>query len=326
MADNQILTDAFTAYCAERGITLTADSFSYAHTTGITASAPGLVNKLCPDLKTDKDGLLDFRELIKLYPRLACRSGGYLRAENFILFAHPYFRRGFYAGNNFAPSLLDFFWGIPNDPLLTPSIALDLDRVQIDLDSGEYMERDTWYGAAFNEDIATIPDEVGKLRPPGEFDDFDLQFHFSSTYSLDIAWATKSSIKTFYAEEFKTDDVITEFEGESYFPARYVHAEYDLEQGHFRHFDGAIHFYTLEEYMERRDSDLNYNRKNSVQIKGKSKKLFKINGILSVKKWTEYVSHFFHGDPLIHEYFEHQIPDRIQRLIAHRRATPSTDQ
>ena len=32
-------------------------------------------------------------------------------------------------------------------------------------------------------------------------------------------------------------------------------------KNYFRHFDGAIHFYTENEYLSRRDSDFNYNSK-----------------------------------------------------------------
>ncbi len=86
-------------------------------------------------------------------------------------------------------------------------------------------------------------------------------------HSLDIKWETKNNIKSFQAEEFKTEEIKIEYENGSFHPVRYIHAEYDLTEKVFRHFDGAIHFYTEDEYYRRRDSDFNFNKKNTTHIK-----------------------------------------------------------
>lgn len=73
--------------------------------------------------------------------------------------------------------------------------------------------------------------------------------------------------------------------------------------------------YTAEEYYGRRDSDFNYNTKESNQIKSQSEKLFKMNGVVDVETWIKFTSHFMTGNPLIFEYFEGKYPENIEEII-----------
>ena len=83
----------------------------------------------------------------------------------------------------------------------------------------------------------------------------------------------------------------------------------------FRHFDGAIHFYTSNEYYQRRDSDFNYNNKNNAKLKASSIKLFKVNGEIDIADWMELTSQYLTGDPLVFEYFEGSFPKYLQKII-----------
>jgi hypothetical protein len=237
-----------------------------------------------------------------------------------MLMAHPYFRRGHYQNNNFAPHFIDVFWGYNKDNI-QKYIAIDSDRVRINVDNRMYMEFDTWYGAKFKNTISDIEDGIVKLRPPLGLESFDIEFFFGNTYSLDIKWTSKHGIKVFQAEEFKADKSRIIKNGNEYYPVKYLHAEFDNQAGTFRHFDGAIHFYTEEEYYQRRDSDFNYNNKNSLQLKTLSQKLFKVNGRVTTEEWINLVSHYLQGDPLIFEYFEGKLPDNIldtvEKLLKH---------
>ena len=259
---NAHLIEAFIAFCKEKGISLTPDNFSYQETIGIIATFPNLVHHIAPTIQRDKEGLVDFTKVSNEYKN-EFFNRGYLCAENYMLMAHPYFRRGFHENANYAPDFVGLFWGI-DDPHIEPSIALDFNRVRINVDSYAYREFDTWYGPKFNKDIATISDGNTKLSPPFDMDDLLILMAFDNAYSLDIKWETKGRIKSFQAEEFKTEKIKITKEGFTYYPVRYVHAEFDLDKNHFRHFDGAIHFYTEEEYYARRKSDFNYNAKNSI--------------------------------------------------------------
>ena len=313
LAENANLINSFQETCLKKGIILKNENFKYLQTIGIVACYPDIVGQLCTDFSKDKEGLLDFNFLSSRFEKRS-RMNGYLYADNFMLMAHPYFRRGHHGINNFAPRFIELFWKL-NQPNITPYISLDYDRVRINVDNVMYLEADTWFGARFNKEISKIDDGIVKLRPPSDIEDFIISFCFADAYSLDIKWETKNGIKSFQAEEFKTDKNKVTRGSEEFFPARYIHAEFDLEKNIFRHFDGAIHFYTPEEYYERRDSDFNYNSKNSHHIKTDSEKLFKMNGIVNVDTWIEFSSHFMTGNPLVFEYFEGKYPDRISEML-----------
>lgn len=309
----------FQDFAAKQGIILSEENFKYIRTIGVVATYPNLLSYLSPAFLKDKEGLLDYQSLCNSFERKRFMPG-YLSAENYRVMAHPYFRRGFHDINNFAPRFIELFWAF-NSPDIQTYISLDYDRVRIDESEFGYMEFDTWFGAKFDRNIESISDGIVKLRPPLDIDQAHISFFFASVYSLDIKWVTKDSIKSFQLEEFKDESVKIHKDGIEYYPVRYIHAEYDLDLGQFRHFDGAIHFYTEDEYFQRRDSDFNHNAK-STQIKTLSQKLFKMNGIIGIDTWIEFTSHFLTGNPLIFEYFEGKYPRHLQEILEKIRSIP----
>jgi len=313
LRDHSKIIENFLDYCNKKSITLTLGNISYIQTIGIIATFPNIVNLLNTSIIMDKEELFDFDMLEKQY-KVNKLFPGYFISENYMIMANPYFRRGHYANNNFCPGFIEMFWpfSIPENEKY---ISLDLNRVRINVDNRKYTEHDSWFGASFNKNIGDIKEEIIKLRPPLELDDLEIDFFFGGTYSLDIKWSSYDKIKVFQLEEFKTHDLKIIKNGTEYFPVRYIHAEYDITTQSFRHFDGAIHFYTQEEYLLRRDQDFNFNNKNKLQLKTLSQKLFKINGAITVENWTKLVSSYLSGNPLIFEYFEGQPPPHIQELL-----------
>lgn len=303
----------FLEFCTTKGLRITSEQVSYIPTIGIVVTFPNLVNLLNAKIKVDKEELVDFDILNKEY-KLQPFFPGYFFAKNYMVMAHTFFRRAYDGANNFNPKFIETYWSFSrnnNDNY----IALDFDRVRINLDNSTYGEHDTWFGANFNQEIENIEDGIIKLRPPLEFDEFDIDFFFGGTYSLDIKWTSYEKIKVFQLEEFKTENCKILKNDIEYFPVKYIHAEYDKELKSFRHFDGAIHFYTVAEYWERRDNDFNYNDKYKTQLKTLSQKLFKINGSIETQEWINLVSNFLSGDPLILEYFNGKLPDYIQIVL-----------
>lgn len=305
--------NSFISFASKLDVKLNKEDFSYCQTVGIIATYPNIVPKLHISLIPDKEGLYNFNDLTKNFEKRTFAKG-YLFFENFVLMASPYFRRSYYFQNGFEPRFIEKFWDL-DIPESNYFIALDLDRVRINIDNKMILEYDTWYGANFHKEIENIPDGNVKLKPPTELDEFDNSIFFSDSFSLDIKWATSKNIKTFQAEEFKTDKIKIHKNKKDYFPVKYIHAEYDLTKKHFRHFDGAIHYYTEEEYYRRRESDFNYNNKSSTHIKTYSEKLFKINGKIPINTWIEFSSHFFSKNPLVIEYFEGKYPAHIIELL-----------
>lgn len=305
--------EAFIKLCSKIGLKLTHENFNYIQTIGIVAKYPDLLFHLKPELEKVDEELVESKSLEKHFEKKVFNSG-MLYSDKFIAMAHPYFRRGMSEFSNFAPRFIDLFWKFKDDNVKT-YIALDANRVRINVDDSAYLELDTWYGASFKEQIEEIPNDVVKIRPPSHLDDTDISFFFNDAYSFDIKWTEKNGIKTFQAEEFKTEKVTVTVDETEYYPVRYIHAEYDIKEKSFRHFDGAIHFYDKDEYYQRRESDLNFNEKIGTHLKAKTYKLFKMNENVSVDTWITFTSHFCTGNPLVFEYFEGKYPDHIQEII-----------
>jgi len=314
LSENSILIENFKDLCLSLGIELTDVNFSYNDIIGIVASYPNLLLHLNNNLKLDKEGLFSFSLLNKVYNKRKIASG-LLYDKNYVALAHPYFRRQFCKDANYAPRFIDLYWHFTNEKI-DLNIALDLDRVRVNTDECVYFERDTWYGAQFNGDILKIQDGPSKLAAPLFLNEFENSFIFKDNYALNINWNTKNKMKVFQAEEFKNERVFLEHENEKFYPARYLHAVYNLDKNCFVHFDGAVHLYTENEYFLRRDSDFNYIFKNDMQIKSKSTKLFKMDGEIPVDIWIEFSSQYFTGNPLIIEYFEGEYPQRIKEILA----------
>lgn len=314
LAKNEDLISAFIEFCKDYDIDLKTTDFDYHPGLGILCNFKTIALKINPTIKLDKEGLVDYGKLTNVFRKEPFYEGS-LYGKNYILFASQYFRRGFGGHNNFAPRFIEHFWKQNfNDNEV--SIALDLDRVRIDVDGPTFIEEDTWYGGKFGEDISKIKDGVTNLRPPQYLNEFELEFLFASAFALDIYWYSYENIKVFQALEFKQPNATIKIKGNSYFPVRYVHAEYDLDRGVFRHFDGAIQFYTEAEYYERRENNFNSKTKGEYQVKSTSKKLFKINGDFSVDDWINFISHFFAKNPLILEYFDGKEPEYLVQYLA----------
>ena len=299
----------FSRFCNKYDVDIQANDFDYIQTIGIITHKKDIIKRIIPDLQVDKDGLVSW-SLIKEKLNNSNHMPGYIGNPNFVVMVHPYFRRGMCFGNNWAPLFVDLFWRL-DDEKIDAYIALDYDHVKVDTDPFWYMEADTWFGAPFDGQIEKIPDGISKLRPPLDLSRNHNNFIFKDAYSLDVKWSTKGNIRTFQALEFKQEDVTIQLDGIIYHPVRYIHAEYDLNKKVFRHFDGAVQHFLSEEYYQRVDMDFNFDNKSSNPFKAKYSKLFKFNGEFSVDFWVEFCSHFYTGNPLIHEYFTGQYPNHV---------------
>lgn len=310
-SDNvQIISDLL----AKSGHEISADNFEYSDPVGLTIRFDNLVSFLAPELKRDKDDLVKCEQLIQLYQKK--NREGYYYTNNYMLMLTPLLRRGMHSVNNWTPLFVTKFWQLELDNIQA-SIALDYDRAKVDVSDYGYAELDTWFGAPFANDITNIKDGISKLKPPTPMD-IETQLVnliFDNKYSLDIKWDTKANIKTFQALEFNNEKVLVEFRGEIFHPVKYTHAEFDLESGLFRHFDGAIHFYTPAEYRTRRDSDFNHTYKSTNLLKAKSQKVFKLDGKICKDIWLDLTSHFFSGNPLIIEYFTGDYPQYVTDFL-----------
>ena len=313
------LIERFILIAAKKGVALDDDSFEYVQTIGIVAKAPGLAKALLGPLPIERDGLLLYNDIAERLPPDPYQAG-YFVGSDYMLMAHPCYRRGMHPNANWAPRFVEILWKFAASNVKT-YIAIDEDRVRIDVDGLAYAERDTWYGAPFNDDVRQIKAGVVKLRPPPDLKQHHLDFFFANAYCLDIKWSDANGIKTFQSLEVKTDNVQIEIDGKTYFPARYLHAEFDVSANRFRHFDGAIQLFSEQEYLQRRESDFNMPAKNFEHIKARSKKMFKLNGPLETGTWVDLCCHFYTANPLTFEYFTGAYPEHITEVLNRIRAS-----
>ncbi|WP_428312783.1 hypothetical protein [Hydrocarboniphaga sp.] len=310
--------EPFLILCKQKGLPVDRSHLDFSHPSGVFATYPGLLRGLLgSEIVPDKDGVFLIRDLLREFS-FGTREGHFY-CPQFVAVAHPHFRRGFHRLNNFYPRFIELFseYVAKRDECF---ISLDPDSVRVDVDHYGYREMDTWYGAPFSEAIENIALGIGKLRPSADVDDSFVQAFFSDAYSLDFKWSEKNGIKTFQALELKTQRVQIQVGDDLFYPARYIHAEYDLSKKVFRHVDGAVQYFDERTYLARRDSDFNFNFKGHLQIKAPSVKLFKINSAVTVSDWVELACQFLSGNPLIFEYFTGAYPKYVNEGIERWRA------
>mgnify|MGYP003809283513 CR=1 FL=1 len=74
-----------------------------------------------------------------------------------------------------------------------------------------------------------------------ENNNFEFLFHENNSHLISYPI---TNIYYLWTLEIKNSDVVLTMEGQDLFPARYLHAEFDLLTGTFRHFDGAVQLFT----------------------------------------------------------------------------------
>jgi hypothetical protein len=87
-------------------------------------------------------------------------------------------------------------------------------------------------------------------------------------------------------------------EGTRAFCCRFAHAEWDLGEEVFSHFDGAVRYYSSDAYAQRYKTDIKrFGKKSDEYVK-----LFRIDAGLRLEDWNELLTRFFVGNELVVEY------------------------
>lgn len=174
LANHADQINSFKEFMSRKGVILTNDNFRYQQTVGIIAIYPNIISHLHLSLLADKEGLFVFNTLLQNFERRFFVNG-YLYGSNFMLMAHPYFRRGLHDINNYAPRFVEFFWNL-DDSKIEKYISLDPSRVRINVDNTTCIELDTWFGAQFNRNIQEVPNGIVKVRPPANLSESLVSF------------------------------------------------------------------------------------------------------------------------------------------------------
>jgi len=167
------------------------------------------------------------------------------------------------------------------------SVRLDpfLNREDKDFPNMEY--RAWWYGLPLNwERIKSLTQEEHRRAGPDEWTRRDVLY-------TDLVWSPRGNEVHFICEEIPTDNSL------SIRGSRYFHAIYNPNEEVFTHIDGAVRFFTKDEWIIRKDAHV----RDAGKI-GKRVKIFKLEGLLSKEVFTAVLPSFFVWNRDIHQYFK----------------------
>jgi hypothetical protein len=236
----------------------------------------------------DEDGLISLAHLLNDFTYL---SQGVFKHKNsqFCLFAHEFFRRSQSRFNNFHFFFLDAFLSVAGSSECTFKIRLDRHMIGYAPSFNVRGELEFHYGPKYTDDISQIKTGISRYQCT----DSDRRFYGIS--GTEFYWKKDKKEITFELEELRDNpspDV-----GEQYH-CRYVHSIYKMANENFVHFDGAMRSYSLEEMSNRLEKTFTeYGRKADY------KKLFRMDGKISLNQWKTLITHYMQGNPLIYEYF-----------------------
>lgn len=256
------------------------------------------VLRVYPELenKLDSDGLLRIDDGLRLADR-----GIFYRDH--VLQYHWFFR----GGDHGSSPNTDFLWrfrqyhGDTKDRNLF-AIAIDHSRLMPKEAYADLIELSAWYGPRFSQEVLDDPRAVGLAVVGREQSPYFSLLGPSSLERTEFYWQHADGVKTFEAEEISTREQLYD----PYYLNRYVHAERDIENRRFRHFDGAIKAYSKDRYERRLAARIP--REDRSQHKNK---LFRIDGAVDADRWLDLTAFFFRGNEMVLRYFD---PEKYERL------------
>jgi hypothetical protein len=251
-----------------------------------TAIAPKLFKKIFE--RQDYDGLINVADILADFEY---KGQGIFKhkSSDLCVFANDFFRRSQSRFNNFNAQFLDQLLSLKDQSNISLKLRLDADLIGYFPSAHQSMELEYHWGPKYNDDISTLKTGLTK------YGSLDGQRTYSGVAGMEFYWKRDDHEITFEAEELmdnpspQSDDV---------YRCRYVHSIYDNEKQQFFHFDGAFRSYGLEEMLDRIGKNfVEYGRKADYQ------KMFRLDGKISLNIWKSLITHYYHGNELIYEYF-----------------------
>ena len=244
-----------------------------------------LYNKGIVDRLFSKDDISN--KLIDVSLFKISKNGSFIFGD-YLVYPHKFFRRSQYIYNTLNQEFITQMIELSKDESLSVTIALDSDVIGlIDSDTRD-MEFQYWWGPKFKNNLITNSgvtvhsndDEKTKL--------------FNRVNRSEFRWYEQGGLKTFECEELV--EYTINIDGENYIPNRFIHSmlNKDLKPNHI---DGAIRNYTIEEYEERLNNDISRTGRNTLY-----KKIFRVDGVISIEQWKNLVTHYYRDNTLVGEY------------------------
>jgi hypothetical protein len=150
-----------------------------------------------------------------------------------------------------------------------------------------------WYGPKFNLDDVDAQIHGIEFTVHARMPDSPRRLLGAHLERTEFMWSMQDNLKTLQIEELVAIE-----ENSARVKTRYIHTIRDVTRHTFVHLDGAIRWYSHENYLRRFDDKLS----NHPNADGYFK-LFRIDGELSDQDWLDLIANYYSGNELIHEYF-----------------------
>jgi hypothetical protein len=202
---------------------------------------------------------------------------------------HQFLRRGFHSNIN--DTLLRVL--IPVGTRAGNQLRLGIDdrRICDVSDLSHVIEADHWYGPRLTEEWLDDPYSVDRTvheDPEGEG-------CIRGYWKFFVYWRMNGDSE----KVVQMEEVVGEAEEAvgPYRVLRYLHAIRDIHQQQFIHCDGAVRAYDTEAFAERKHDDM----PTSVRAT-RYRKVFRVDGAISTKEWSDIVAKWFRHNVLAGEY------------------------
>lgn len=211
--------------------------------------------------------------------------------EGHLVYFHQFFRRGF--GSSILIDFTSKLLQVHQSRTATLRMAVDEFRVCPEEEDAMRMELDHWYGTPISEEFLDDPHRIGETVH-GDPEQGNGPWH---NYShLAVQWTVDGPLKTVQMQERVSARALGSNCG--YYLVRYLHAIRDIRLKQFVHCDGAVKAYSQEDYLAEEGKPF-----PSCATKH-YRKVFRLDGLIETKLWSEIAAFWFRGNPLILEYLQ----------------------
>mgnify|MGYP000925291914 CR=1 FL=1 len=259
----------------------------YLYSNTIAIVCKDILNQIEPSFKEklDKDSLIDYRTLKEIVP------GVFELNEDFVIFAHQFFRRRLSLLNNLNTNFFKTYRELLDYKDLNQKIRIDENMVGLNSGVLSTLEFEYWYGPSFNDDLTEIKNGVCTHRSDEPYK------KYSGISETHFQWKNdKENHKVLEMEEILDHPSLGI--DENTYGLRYVHSMINIETKEIIHLDGAIRAYDMEQYLDRIDVSIDKAGKHSQYTK-----LWRVDGIMKLSMWEKIILDYYRDNTLVGEYF-----------------------
>jgi len=239
--------------------------------------------RVFPELKGDlKHNLVDIR-------LLKPEKYNHFSYKGYLVYPHCFLRRSQFLRNSFNEEFIILLKKMNEDSKLDIKIALDNSLIGLLGTEQKDIELQFWWGPKFSENLEEIHYGVSVHKMP------EREKLFNRIDKTEFFWYKQDDVSVLEIEEIITYKI--EYDEHEIYPSRFIHSMLNEDYKPI-HIDGAIRGYTFEKYTERISSSIDKFGRDSIY-----RKLWRIDGELSIPAWKNLITQYYRDNMLIGEYF-----------------------